>query len=78
MECHEFHKILPDIIDDPTELQANEKLHSCATCLQLVADLKFISERARLLLPLLEPSTRVWEAIAKSLPRAGSKAADVP
>jgi hypothetical protein len=73
MRCREFQKMLPEIIDHLEASDAKGHLKSCKKCSQLVADLKFISERARLLLPLMEPSPKVWLAIEKSLPRVSSK-----
>ncbi|HTD23188.1 MAG TPA: hypothetical protein VK738_11070 [Terriglobales bacterium] len=73
MDCREFQKILPDVIDEIEESQAKEHLHSCAACSQLVADLTFISRSARLLLPLMDPSPRVWTVIKKSLPLVSGK-----
>jgi hypothetical protein len=73
MDCGEFKRILSDVIDEIEQSHAKEHLHSCATCSQLVADLMFISRSARLLLPLKDPSPKVWMAIKKSLPLANSK-----
>jgi len=68
MRCREFQKMLPEIIDHMEASDAKGHLKSCNKCLQLVADLKFISKSARLLLPLVDPSPKVWAAIEKSLP----------
>jgi hypothetical protein len=73
MDCFEFQKILPDVIDEIDKSHAKEHLHSCVACSQLVADLTFISRNARLLLPLMDPSPRVWTAIEKSLPLVSGK-----
>ena len=73
MRCREFQKILPEIIDQKEASAAKGHLRSCSKCSQLVADLKFISESARLLLPLMEPSPKVWAAIEKSLPLVSEK-----
>ena len=68
MQCQGFQKMLPEIIDQIGTWDTDGHLTSCTRCSYLVADLKFISQSARLLLPLVEPSPKVWAAIKKSLP----------
>jgi len=73
MRCREFQKDLPEIIDHLEASDAKGHLNSCSKCSQLVADLKFISQSARLLLPLVEPSPKVWAAIEKSVSLVNDK-----
>jgi hypothetical protein len=69
MTCAEFQKALPYIIDgDATEEQL-QHLASCDVCSDLVADLKYIAECAKLLVPMEDPNPRVWDGIEKSLER---------
>lgn len=71
MTCAEFQKVLPYIIDGGGSEEEQQHLASCEVCADLVADLHYISERAKLLVPMVDPSPRVWEAIQHCLEREG-------
>ena len=51
MTCAEFQKVLPDIIDTGGSEQEQEHLRTCHICSDLVRDLKYIVEQAKLLVP---------------------------
>lgn len=71
MNCAEFHKILPSLIETGTELDNDPHLAGCESCSSLVKDLKYIAEQAKLLLPMHDPSPRVWNNIQESLGKEG-------
>jgi hypothetical protein len=71
MNCAEFQKVLPYIIETGGNAEEETHLKSCAICSDLVQDLKYIAEAAKLLLPMQEPSTRVWNGINSALQREG-------
>ncbi len=71
MTCAEFQKVLPYIIESGGNPQEEEHLQTCPVCADLVADLKYIAEQAKLLVPMEEPAPRVWEGIQKELQREG-------
>ena len=71
MTCAEFQKVLPYIIDTGGNAEEEAHLKSCPVCSDLVADLKYIAEQAKLLVPMMEPSSRVWSGIEASLEREG-------
>ena len=71
MRCVEFQKVLPYIIDSGGNAEEEAHLHSCPVCSDLVADLRYISEQAKLLAPLDDPDRRVWDGIQRSLEREG-------
>jgi hypothetical protein len=71
MNCAEFQKVLPYIIETGGNAEEEAHLKSCAVCSDLVADLKYIAEAAKLLLPMQDPSTRVWTGIHSALQREG-------
>ena len=71
MTCAEFQKVLPYIIDGGGTPEQQEHLQTCHICSDLVADLRYIAEVAKLLVPMEDPSPRVWEGIQKSLEREG-------
>jgi len=71
MNCAEFQSVLPDVIDQGGNTEQEEHLRSCAVCSDLVQDLRYIAESARLLLPMQDPSPRVWSGIRTALEREG-------
>ncbi len=71
MTCAEFQRVLPYIIDTGGNAEQEEHLRHCAVCADLVADLKYIADQAKLLVPMEDPSPRVWEGLQKSLEREG-------
>lgn len=71
MTCAEFQAVLPYIIDNGGDAEQQEHLRNCAVCSDLVNDLKYIAQQAKLLVPMMEPSTKVWNGIKTSLQREG-------
>ncbi len=71
MTCVEFQKVLPYIIETGGNAEEEQHLRDCQICSDLVADLKYIAEQAKLLVPMEEPSPKVWEGIRGSLEREG-------
>ena len=71
MTCAEFQKVLPFIIDGGGNEEQQAHLAGCPVCSDLVADLRYIAEVAKLLVPMEDPSPRVWNGIQESLEREG-------
>lgn len=71
MTCAEFQRALPYIIDTGGNAEQDDHLRHCPVCADLVADLKYIADQAKLLVPMEDPSPRVWEGLQKSLEREG-------
>jgi hypothetical protein len=71
MTCAEFQKVLPDIIDGGGTAEQQKHLETCKVCADLVADLRYIAEAAKLLVPMEDPSPRVWNNIEKEVEREG-------
>ncbi len=71
MTCAEFQKVLPYIIESGGNPQEEAHLETCPVCADLVADLRYIAEQAKLLVPMEEPAPRVWDGIQKELQREG-------
>lgn len=69
MTCAEFQKVLPYIIDTGGNEQEQEHLRTCHICSDLVADLKYIAEQAKLLVPMEDPAPKVWDNIQTSVER---------
>jgi hypothetical protein len=71
MTCAEFQKVLPDIIETGGKAEEERHLRECPICSDLVQDLRYIAEQAKLLVPMADPSPRVWNGIKQSLEREG-------
>jgi hypothetical protein len=71
MNCEQFQQVLPQIIESGGSAEEEAHLLSCQACSALVRDLKYIAEQAKLLLPMHNPSPRVWSNIQESLQREG-------
>lgn len=71
MNCAEFQRVLPYIIDTGGNAEQEQHLRECAVCSDLVQDLKYIADQAKLLVPMEDPSPRVWDGLQKSLEREG-------
>ena len=71
MNCHEFQDALPQIIEGGGNAEQEAHLKSCRACSDLVRDLQYIAEQAKLLLPMRDPNPRVWQGIEESLQREG-------
>src|SRR5579885_3349563 len=71
MTCAEFQKVLPYIIDTGGNEQEQEHLRTCHICSDLVSDLRYIAEQAKLLVPMEDPSPKVWDNIESTAHREG-------
>lgn len=71
MNCADFQKVLPYIIETGGNAEEEAHLRACPVCSDLVTDLRYIAEQAKLLLPMHDPSPQVWENIQGSLEREG-------
>lgn len=71
MTCSEFQRVLPEIIESGGNEEHEAHLRSCSVCTDLVKDLQYIAEVAKLLVPMEDPDPRVWDGIQKSLEREG-------
>ncbi len=71
MTCAEFQRVLPYIIDTGGNAEQEQHLRECAVCSDLVQDLRYIADQAKLLVPMEDPSPRVWDGLQKSLEREG-------
>jgi len=71
MNCEQLQEILPHVIDEGGNAEAESHLTSCAACGELAHDLKHIATQAGLLLPMHDPGPRVWSNIQQSLVSEG-------
>ena len=71
MNCAEFQKILPFIIETGGSKDDEEHLRTCPVCSDLVQDLRYIADAAKMLVPMEDPSPKVWSGIEKTLEQEG-------
>jgi hypothetical protein len=63
MNCAEFQRILPEVIEESRTAEQEAHLRSCHTCSNLISELIAISEEAQLLQASEEPSPNLaWLA----------------
>ena len=62
-DCVEFQERLPEMIGENHDPTNDPHLQGCANCAELVNDLMYIAQQAKLLLPLHDPSPEVWNKI---------------
>jgi hypothetical protein len=71
MNCQQFQEVLPFIIESGGNEEEEGHLRTCPACAELVQDLQYIAQQAKLMLPMHDPSPRVWAGIEDSLHRQG-------
>lgn len=71
MDCVEFQRRLPEFMESGGSPEEAQHLESCAVCSDLLQDLRYIAEAAKLLVPMEDPSPKVWEGIQSSLRQEG-------
>jgi hypothetical protein len=69
--CAEFHEQLPYLMDTGRDVEQEPHLKTCENCRALVTDLRYIAAQAKLLLPMHDPSPRVWNNIQSTLEKEG-------
>jgi hypothetical protein len=67
MTCRDFQNGLPEFMEGNQSKEACQHLEECSQCSDLVEDLRYIADAAKLLLPMHEPSPTVWEGIERSI-----------
>ena len=71
MNCLEFERILPEVLEGGHTTERQAHLNSCPACANLLADLNDICVQAKTLADSGEPSPRVWNAIEAQLRSEG-------
>ena len=71
MNCLEFERILPEVLEGGPTTDRQAHLNSCPACSNLLADLNDISVQAKTLADSAEPSPRLWNAIEAQLRSEG-------
>ncbi len=66
-DCEEFQSRLPQMFGSETDFSREPHLQSCENCAELVRDLEYIAQQAKLLMPIHDPSPAVWNNIKTAL-----------
>jgi hypothetical protein len=67
MNCAEFQAKLPELFESGVDVSNDPHVKSCENCAALVRDLEYIASQAKLLLPIHDPSPKVWENIQSAI-----------
>ena len=70
-ECAAFQERLPQLFGTEADLADEPHLKTCENCAELVRDLEYIAQQAKLLMPIHDPSPAVWNNIKTALGDAG-------
>ncbi len=74
-DCAAFQERLPQLFAGESDFRSEPHLQTCENCAELVRDLEYIAQQAKLLMPIHDPSPAVWENIRAALdPAADVKA----
>ncbi|HUK23961.1 MAG TPA: hypothetical protein VLV49_05225 [Terriglobales bacterium] len=71
MNCAEFERLLPEMLEGAGTAALQSHLRTCRACAELASDLEAISQQARFLRASEEPSPRVWNSIEVALRQEG-------
>ena len=71
MNCAEFQRVLPELMEGHGSTEQETHLVSCSPCSNLFSDLKAISSAARQLQGSEEPSPRVWKSLEIAMRQEG-------
>ena len=71
-DCAAFQQRLPQLFGSDADVSKEPHLESCDNCAELVRDLQYIAQQAKLLMPIHDPSPAVWENIKTALGTAES------
>ena len=66
-DCAAFQARLPQLFGEEADLSKEPHLQNCENCAELVRDLQYIAQQAKLLMPIHAPSPAVWENIKTAL-----------
>jgi hypothetical protein len=73
-DCAAFQDQLPSLFESGGDPNGQPHLKSCENCSALVRDLEYIAQQAKLLLPIHDPSPKVWENIQIALRKEPTRA----
>ncbi len=72
-DCAEFQARMPELFESEADFSKEPHLESCENCAELVRDLNYIAQQAKLLMPIHDPSPAVWDKISEAMHGGGPK-----
>jgi hypothetical protein len=66
-DCAEFQARMPELFGAEADFSKEEHLEHCENCAELVRDLNYIAQQAKLLMPIHDPAPVVWENIRTAM-----------
>ncbi len=66
-DCAAFQQRLPQLFEAGADFSDEPHLRGCDNCAELVRDLEYIAQQAKLLMPIHDPAPAVWENIKTAL-----------
>ena len=66
-DCAAFQQRLPQLFGAEGDFTQEPHLETCENCAELVRDLEYIAQQAKLLMPIHDPSPAVWDNIKTAL-----------
>ena len=66
-DCAGFQERLPQLFGAEADFSKEQHLQDCENCAELVRDLEYIAQQAKLLMPIHDPSPAVWTNIKSAL-----------
>lgn len=66
-ECIEFQERMPELFEVQADFSKEKHLEQCDNCAELVRDMQYIADQAKLLMPIHDPSPAVWDNIRLAL-----------
>ena len=66
-DCAAFQQRLPQLFGAEADFGKEPHLQTCENCAELVRDLAYIAQQAKLLMPIHDPSPVVWDNIKSAL-----------
>jgi hypothetical protein len=72
-DCAKFQERMPDLFGSETDFSKEEHLETCENCAELVRDLNYIAQQAKLLMPIHDPAPAVWDNIRAALQTSEGK-----
>ncbi len=72
-DCAAFQERMPELFESEADVSKEEHLETCENCAELVRDLNYIAQQAKLLMPIHDPAPAVWDNIRAALQSGDSK-----
>lgn len=73
-DCASFQEKLPSLFESEEDKSTQPHLQTCENCRALVADLQYIADQAKIMLPLHDPSPEVWNRVQNAIKKEPSRA----